>query len=315
VYAYRHAVDDELAALLHDEHRVAPDVLKLIELGLQHEQQHQELLLTDLQHGLSCNPLYPRYRDGVPARAVSCAQPGWIEHAGGLCSIGHCGEEGESRFAFDNEAPAHRVYLEPFALAARAVTCDEYAEFIADGGYQRADLWLSDGWSRVCTEGWRAPLYWQQRDGPWLRFSLYSSIEVDPLAPVCHVSFFEAEAFARWAGHRLPSEAEWELCARDLPQDGQFLEDGALVPLARASQRGVSGGVWNWTSSPHASYPGYARPAGAIGEYNAKFMVNQMVLRGGSCFSPRSHLRPSYRNFFPPEARWQTSGIRLARSQ
>jgi ergothioneine biosynthesis protein EgtB len=319
VYAYRQAVDEQVDAFFVSGDAASHDVLDLVELGIAHEQQHQELLLTDLQHGLSCNPLLPSYRDGQPARGLGCAPAGFparfIECEGGLCRVGHDAAALDAGFAFDNEGPAHRVYLEPFALAARPVTAGEYADFIADGGYRRPELWLSDGWATVRSEGWQAPLYWEQRDSVWLRFSLYGLIEVDAAAPVCHVSFFEADAFARWAGLRLPTEAEWELVARDLPRDGQFIEHGALVPLCPdPAQRGLFGGTWTWTSSPYASYPGFEPPPGAIGEYNAKFMVNQMVLRGGSCFSPASHLRATYRNFFPPQARWQVSGIRLART-
>jgi ergothioneine biosynthesis protein EgtB len=314
VYAYRGAVEEQVVALLGREDALSHELLDLIELGIHHEQQHQELLLTDLQHGLSCNPLRPAYIGSAPRPASAAAERGFIEQAGGLYSVGCSRDAVDGSFAFDNESPSHRVYLEPFALASRLVTAGEYAEFIADGGYRCADLWLSDGWATIANEGWAAPLYWEDRDGVWFRYTLHGMVEVDPLAPVCHVSYFEADAFARWSGLRLASEAEWEVVARDRPSDGQFLDDGALMPLARPEQQGLDGGAWTWTSSPYACYPGYQRPAGAIGEYNAKFMVNQIVLRGGSCFSPASHLRPTYRNFFPAHSRWQVSGIRLART-
>jgi ergothioneine biosynthesis protein EgtB len=312
VYAYRAAVDEQLAALLA-RGGASAELLDLIELGLHHEQQHQELILTDLQHALSLNPLQPVYRPqsaAPPDAAADAGAPAFEEHAGGLCTLGHQG----AGFAFDNELPAHRTYVAPFALCTRPVTSGEFIEFIADGAYTRASLWLSDGWNAVRQHGWRAPLYWEQQAGAWFRFSLHGLIAVDPLAPVCHVSFYEADAFARWAGRRLPTEAEWELVARELPLDGQFIEHGALVPLARPAQQGLCGGAWTWTQSPYSPYPGFAPAHGALGEYNGKFMVNQLVLRGGSCFSPRSHLRTSYRNFFPAHARWQVTGIRLADS-
>ncbi len=309
VYAYRAAVDEQLRALLADEGAHSDALLDLVELGLNHEQQHQELLLTDLQHGFSCNPLLPAYHEGsAPAQAEGACGGRLIEHEGGLCTIGHDGTD----FAFDNEVPAHRVYLEPFALDASLITCGQYQEFIADGGYRRAELWLSDGWDALRAQGWEAPLYWRLRDGEWRRFSLYGEIAVDPQTPVCHVSFYEADAFARWAGRRLPSEQEWEMVAGAHGAGGQFVEDGLLLPVARGGERSLLGGAWVWTRSAYEPYPGFRACEGALGEYNAKFMLNQMVLRGGSCFSPRGHVRATYRNFFPPHARWQVTGIRLA---
>jgi ergothioneine biosynthesis protein EgtB len=310
IYAYRAAVDEQLASLLARERGTAPEVLARIELGLEHEQQHQELILTDLQHAFFCNPLHPAYRNqSPPAAAHGPHEPAWIEHGGGLCRVGH----DAPGFAFDNESPAHRVYLEPFAVSSRLVTLGQYLEFIADGGYARPELWLSDGWARARAEGWDAPLYVQRRDDAWARFSLYGTHAADLHSPVCHVSYYEADAFARWAGHRLPSEHEWEVVARESRNHGQFIEDDVLIPTARPDGDGLLGGTWVWTRSPYVGYPGYSPAAGALGEYNGKFMVNQLVLRGGSCFSSRSHLRCTYRNFFPPETRWQVTGIRLGR--
>ncbi len=309
VFAYRSAVDDQVQALLRSPEGERPGVADVAELGLHHEQQHQELLLTDLQHALSRNPLEPAYAPRPAPDPTAPAPLRWHERPGGLVRVGH---EGPG-FAFDNEGPPHQALLEPFAIASRPVTAGEYADFVADGGYDRAELWLSDGFAAAAQGGWRAPLYWERRDGAWTRFSLHGRIPLDPGAPVAGVSYYEADAYARWAGARLPSEVEWESVARAAAVEGQFLEDGSLVPLATEAQAPIFGGAWAWTASPYVPYPGFRPAAGAVGEYNGKFMVNQLVLRGGSCFSPRSHLRATYRNFFPPHARWQVTGIRLAR--
>jgi ergothioneine biosynthesis protein EgtB len=284
----------------------------LVDLGLHHEQQHQELLLMDVKHVLSCNPLLPTYLP-APVRSASAPPPGaqgWIEHAGGLVEIGHEG----AGFAFDNESPRHAAHLVPFALADTPVTCGQWAEFMADGGYRRPELWLSDGWATVQAEGWEAPLYWTRRDDEWWVFTLHGPRRMDPHEPVVHVSYYEADAFAHWTGWRLPTEAEWETVAAAEPSPGRFLEPDSTAPLLHpAPRRGLLGEVWQWTSSAYAPYPGFRAAPGAVGEYNGKFMVNQMVLRGGCCVTPADHVRTSYRNFFPPSARWPFTGLRLAR--
>jgi ergothioneine biosynthesis protein EgtB len=287
----------------------APVVL----VGLHHEWQHQELLLTDIKHALSCNPLEPAYRAPLPTGTSAAAPSDWIPFAGGLVEIGADG----TGFAFDNERPRHRVHLEPYELASRLVTCGEYLEFMADGGYDRPELWLSDGWEARQRLGWRAPLYWQESADGWSEYTLAGRRPVGSSEPVCHVSYYEADAFARWAACRLPSEAEWEHAVQDLPVSGNLQESGRLHPeVSPRSATGLAqayGDVWVWTQSPYTAYPGYRPPPGALGEYNGKFMCNQLVLRGGSCVSAAAHVRASYRNFFPPETRWQFSGLRLAR--
>ncbi len=314
VYRYRRHVDDEVMALLAGDRGATAEALAVIELGLQHEQQHQELLLTDLKHLFWCNPLRPVYRAAPGAVALAAAPLGWACFAGGMYEIGHDG----NGFGFDNEMPRHRVYLAPFALATRLVTNGEFLAFIEDHGYQRPELWLSDGWDAVRAHDWHAPLYWERQAGGWRIFTLAGMRPLVDAEPVCHVSHYEADAFARWAGARLPRESEWEIAAGTVPLAGHFADSGRFHPTAvTAASSGAPvqlfGDVWQWTESAYAAYPGYRTPAGAFGEYNAKFMSNQLVLRGGSCASPRSHLRPTYRNFFPPTARWQFMGLRLAR--
>ena len=314
VLAYRRHVDEALVSLLEGR-AVSAQASELIELGLNHEQQHQELILTDLKHLFSRNPLRPAYQKPWPLTPVKARERGWIDCAAGQYEVGHAGEG----FSFDNEAPRHRVWLDAFRIATHPVTHGDFIDFIEDGGYRRPELWLSAGWDAVNARGWQAPQYWEQRDGAWHTFTLHGMAPVDPHTPVCHVSFYEAEAFARWANERLPTEFEWELAARDAPREGNFLESGALhpLPLRKAPARGVPaqlfGDVWEWTRSDYGPYPGYRPAAGAVGEYNGKFMSGQYVLRGGSCATPESHIRATYRNFFPPEARWQFSGLRLAR--
>ena len=292
VWRYRRHVDQQMATLFAAG--VAPALADRIELGLQHEQQHQELILTDLKHHLSCNPLLPAYRPAADAPAPARPSPlRFIDVEGGLVEIGHAG----AGFSFDNEGPRHKAWLDGYALADRLVTQAEFQAFIDDGGYRTPTLWLSDGWDAVQRGDWRAPLYWRQADDGWRVYTLHGERALQPDAPACHLSYYEADAYARWAGARLPTEAEWEHAAQAAAHRLRQLDDHC----------------WQWTASAYLPYPGFRPAEGAVGEYNGKFMVNQMVLRGGSCATPRSHLRTSYRNFFPPQARWQFSGLRLAR--
>ena len=313
VRAYRAWVDDGMTALLEraEPSRLA-SLTPVLELGLNHEQQHQELILTDIKYNLAVNPLRPAYHAVVPPAGTATRRLGWPEYAGGLLRVGHDGD----RFAFDNESPRHSVYLRPFRLADRLVTNGEYLEFLDMGGYRTATLWLSEGWRVVQERGWRAPLYWEDDGRGWQSQTLSGLAPLDPHAPVVHVSYYEADAYARWRGRRLPSEAEWEHAAAGVPVIGNFQERGVFHPLPAAPNADglaqMFGDAWEWTQSAYSPYPGYRAAPGAIGEYNGKFMVNQVVLRGGSCASPQSHLRATYRNFFPPDARWQFSGIRLA---
>jgi ergothioneine biosynthesis protein EgtB len=296
------------------------ELAPILTLGLHHEQQHQELLITDIKHVFSANPLLPSYRGRTSTQAGLVPPQRWVSFEEGIYEIGHQGDG----FCFDNEQPRHREFLEAFALSSRLITNGEYLEFIQDGGYRRSEFWLSPGWSTVQQQDWQAPFYWEKCGNTWHMFTLSGLREVALDEPVCHVSLFEADAYARWAGARLPSEAEWEVAAAQSPQsstriDGNFADSGVLhpVPLQNNDQDStvaqLFGDVWEWTRSQYVPYPGYAPAAGALGEYNGKFMCNQFVLRGGSCATSASHIRHTYRNFFPPEARWQFSGIRLAK--
>jgi len=311
VREYREHVDDAVSERLMTG--VDATTLAIIELGLEHEQQHQELLLTDIKHAFACNPLLPAYAPASVSTAAGNAVPlTFIEGREGVVDTGHDGRG----FAFDNESPRHRTLLQPHALANRLVTNAEYAAFVHDGGYREPSLWLSEGWDTVCREQWQRPLYWQEDLAS--EFTLTGVRAIDPEAPVSHVSYFEADAFARWAGSRLPTEAEWESAASTLPVQGNLLETHALHPRAAEPQGGLLqmyGDVWEWTASPYISYPGFRPLAGSLGEYNGKFMCGQWVLRGGSCATPREHIRASYRNFFPPHARWQFMGIRLGQDR
>ncbi len=317
IYRYRAHVDRVVADVIDTVgDKCWDEVARRIELGLHHEQQHQELLLTDLKYNFAFNPLRPAYRAADKADAEGSAPTdgsasraaGWREFAAGVREIGWAGDG----FAFDNERPRHRVFLEPFRIADRLVTSGEYLAFIADGGYARADLWLSEGWKTVKERDWKAPLYWERIDGEWWQMTLAGMRRVAEREPVCHVSYYEADAFARWAGKRLPTEAEWETAAASVAIRGNFRESGRLHPAPANGYAQLFGDVWEWTSSSYSPYPGYRPLAGSLGEYNGKFMVNQYVLRGGSCATPAAHMRTTYRNFFYGPDRWQFMGIRLA---
>ena len=337
LWSYRDEIDQRIQTALNTHDFVQRNEnLRLIELGLEHEQQHQELMLTDIKHAFSCNPLFPTFRadgfDCEPSTGQSTKRLQTRSYPGGLTEIGHVASDGfpvtsTSAFAYDNETPRHTAYTQTFGLDSRTVTCGEYLQFIEDGGYRRPELWLSEGWVHVTSEKWSAPLYWLQRDGAWHEFTLAG---LQPLAlarPVCHVSYFEADAYARWAGARLPTEFEWEHAAAsahtDLTSGPAALADQLFAAQLTIHPQTVTdrwddfgdllGNVWEWTSSSYAPYPGYRPSGGAIGEYNGKFMCNQYVLRGGSCATSSDHIRISYRNFFPAHARWQFSGVRCAR--
>jgi ergothioneine biosynthesis protein EgtB len=315
-YNYRNHVDESMLRFMEDAgEKEWKEYAPSIEIGIHHEQQHQELILTDIKHVFSENPLHPAYAgksDNAPGSSQSAS---WKEFAGGLHSIGH----GGGAFGYDNEFPAHKEYLEQYKLSSRLVTNKEFMEFIEDGGYETPELWLSEGWATVETNNWKAPLYWERGKNGWENFTLSGMREVAPEEPVCHVSYFEADAYARWAGARLPTEAEWETAAGDMPPEGNFVDDRSFHPVpagkeaAKDSLVQMYGDVWEWTQSSYSPYPGYKTLPGALGEYNGKFMCNQYVLRGGSCATSKSHIRKTYRNFFPPDARWQFMGIRLAK--
>ena len=310
VYAYRHAVDERTLVLIESaDERIFSEIAPLIEFGLNHEEQHQELLLTDLKHAFGLNPLLPQYAPPREEASADATTMQWEFHSAGLQHVGHEG----MAFAFDNEGPRHQTFVLAFQIASPPVSCGEFLEFIADAGYDRPELWLSDGWAARQRNSWSAPLYWRH-DGPGPErrvFTLRGERPFDSAEPVCHVSYYEADAYARWAGARLPTEFEWEIAAVSREVTGNFLDSQRLNPTSDGGA--FYGNVWVWTASSYAAYPGYHPAAGALGEYNGKFMCNQMVLRGGSCVTPAGHIRPTYRNFFPPETRWQFSGIRLVK--
>jgi ergothioneine biosynthesis protein EgtB len=317
VFRYRRHVDQKILEFLEiaNEERLR-EIAPIIEIGLHHEQQHQELMLTDIKHVFSENPLRPAYMGNEKKPSARLLpEINWIEYPAGVYAIGHNG----GGFSFDNETPVHKEYANPFKLASRLVTNREYIEFIEDGGYKRPEIWLSDGWSTAEANDWNAPLYWEEKTGNWQYFTLSGNRDIGLDEPVCHVSYYEADAFARWAGARLPTESEWEIAASNLSIEGNFVENENYHPMVVSVETDnrdpeqMFGDVWEWTRSPYGPYPGYTTLPGALGEYNGKFMCNQIVLRGGSCATSRSHIRKTYRNFFPPNARWQFMGIRLAR--
>jgi ergothioneine biosynthesis protein EgtB len=317
VYDYRKYVDEHLLNFLKDaDEKTLKDYGPVIEIGLNHEQQHQELLLTDIKHVFSVNPLNPVYKEKESKLNDKVLPLNWKKFEGGVFEIGH----GGNGFTYDNETPRHKEYLEPFELACRLTTNGEFIKFMEAGGYEKPELWLSDGWATVEKENWKSPMYWYKKDGEWYYFTLNGVRKVDLNEPVCHVSFYEADAFARWTGARLPTEAEWETAAGEVKPEGNFVESMSFHPVRLDEDTAGSkelqqmyGDVWEWTRSSYSPYPGYKTLPGALGEYNGKFMSSQMVLRGGSCATSITHIRKTYRNFFAPHSRWQFMGIRLAK--
>ena len=314
VYQYRLYIDEAMQALLNSaQYSRNEEIGRRTMIGLQHEQQHQELMLTDIKHIFAYNPLKPTYKSLPVAKSISPPGLQWHKQPEGIY---HVGDNGEDHFIYDNESPQHKVYIAPFRIASRLVSNAEYLEFVAAGGYQQPQFWLSDGWKTITTEQWQSPLYWSRIEGKWHEMTLGGLRPLDLTAPVCHVSLYEAQAYANWRQKRLPTEQEWEIIARDLSVHGNLRESGYLQPIA-SDQPGMIqffGDVWEWTMSSYSPYPGYRSAVGALGEYNGKFMSSQMVLRGGSCVTPKNHIRASYRNFFYPRDRWQFTGIRLAES-
>jgi len=316
VFQYRSDIDRLVSGLIESaDEQLLAKLEPILVLGLNHEQQHQELMLTDIKNVFWQNPLRPAFQKREEVRISPVPPIDWLKYEEGLYWVGHAGRE----FSYDNEGPQHRVFTQPFSLASRLVTNADYLEFIGNGGYRRPELWLSLGWSAIKERGWESPLYWENRDGKWFTMTLAGMTELVLEEPVCHLSMYEADAYARWSGARLPTEEEWEIASSGLPPKGNFAESGIyhVTPLASAvpgdKPLQMFGDVWEWTRSSYSPYPGYSAAPGALGEYNGKFMCNQYVLRGGSCATSESHIRRTYRNFFPPDARWQFTGIRLAK--
>lgn len=315
VYEYRKYVNGNVTAFIENcSDAQLIEFGPVIEIGIHHEQQHQELMLTDIKHVFSRNPLHPVYADKYPGKENFVSPPSFIGFDEGIYEIGHPGND----FGYDNEFPRHKEFIKSFSMADRLITNREYIDFIDNGGYKNPEIWLSDGFSAVQKEKWQCPMYWELIDGEWWNFKLTGFHKVNLNEPVCHISYYEADAFARWAGYRLPTESEWEIAADDLPLSGNFVEDGNFHPAVLSEKQKTSlkqmyGDVWEWTMSPYIPYPGYRTLPGALGEYNGKFMSNQMVLRGGSCATSLTHIRKYYRNFFYPGSRWQFMGLRLAK--
>ena len=315
IYTYRNYVDKNILGFLEScTEKELGEFGPIIEIGIHHEQQHQELMLTDIKHVFSINPLYPVYIDKYPPVGSYTPNLTFKSFKEGIYETGHEGKD----FGYDNEFPRHKQYLKSFGIAKRLITNSEYLDFIDDGGYKKPEIWLSDGYATAEKENWQAPMYWEKKDGDWWNFKLTGFHKVDLNEPVCHISYYEADAFARWAGYRMPTEAEWETAADELPVEGNFVENEYYHPVIvpeddEMGLKQMYGDVWEWTMSPYIPYPGYKTLPGALGEYNGKFMSNQMVLRGGSCATSVTHIRKTYRNFFYPQTRWQFMGLRLAK--